>query len=298
MSFSQSVKAELCAHRPERKCCALAESYGLLLFCRSFTEKEIKLQTSSAELASRVPLLFRRAFGVEPDSVSSGSTGRYIIKITDPEKLGLIFDAYGISPNEPSLHINFGVIEEDCCRASFIRGAFLAGGSVSDPEKSYHLELATTHRSVSRECIPLLSELGLSPNETQRKGNSVLYLKRSDYIEDFLTTVGAPVCAMELMNARIEKEMTNAVNRKVNCDSANADKIVSAAAEQMEAILRIEKQWGIKSLPDKLREAALLRFANPEASIAELAMLASPPVSKSCLSHRLRKLLSYDPEKP
>lgn len=139
-------------------------------------------------------------------------------------------------------------------------------------------------------------DMGFSPKEAERKGNHLLYFKKSEHIEDLLTTIGASTCAMELMSAKIEKDMKNSINRKVNCDSANADKVVAAAAQQMEAIRRIDKLYGLDSLPDKLQEAALLRFANPEASLADLAMLSYPPVSKSCLSHRLKKLLDYKPE--
>ena len=177
-----------------------------------------------------------------------------------------------------------------------MRGAFLAGGSVTDPEKRYHLELATTHYSVSREAYSVLLEMGFSPKEAERKGNRLLYFKKSEHIEDFLTTIGAPISAMDVMSAKIEKDMKNSINRKVNCDSANADKVVAAAAEQMEAIRRIDRLYGLDSLPEKLQEAALLRFANPEASLADLALLSYPPVSKSCLSHRLKKLLTYKPE--
>ena len=176
-----------------------------------------------------------------------------------------------------------------------MRGAFLAGGSVTDPEKRYHLELATTHYSVSREAYSVLLEMGFSPKEAERKGNRLLYFKKSEHIEDFLTTIGAPISAMDVMSAKIEKDMKNSINRKVNCDSANADKVVAAAAEQMEAIRRIDRLYGLDSLPEKLQEAALLRFANPEASLADLAQLSYPPVSKSCLSHRLKKLLTYKP---
>ena len=151
-------------------------------------------------------------------------------------------------------------------------------------------------RRVSRETYSVLLEMGFSPKEAQRKGDYLLYFKKSEHIEDLLTTIGAPVAAMDIMSAKVEKDMKNSINRKVNCDSANADKVVEAAAKQMEAIRRIDKLYGLDSLPDKLQEAALLRYANPEASLADLATLSYPPVSKSCLSHRLKKLLTYTPE--
>lgn len=295
-TFAQKVKTELCEPRVERKCCAVAEAYGVLLYAHSFSPRSVRIRTASDEFAERLPHLFRRAFGIDFDEPEAQRGVKHLFAIQDPEKLKTIFDAFGNDMASPSLHINFGVIEEPCCKAAFVRGAFLAGGSVTDPAKRYHLELATTHYSVSREAYSVLLEMGFSPKEAQRKGEHLLYFKKSEHIEDLLTTIGAPVCAMDVMSAKIEKDMKNSINRKVNCDSANADKVVEAAARQMEAIRRIDKLYGLDSLPDKLQEAALLRYANPEASLADLAMLSYPPVSKSCLSHRLKKLLTYTPE--
>ena len=295
-TFAQKVKTELCEPRVERKCCAVAEAYGVLLYAHSFSPRSVRIRTASDEFAERLPHLFRRAFGIDFDEPEAQRGVKHLFAIQDPDKLKIIFDAFGNDMASPSLHINFGVIEEPCCKASFVRGAFLAGGSVTDPAKRYHLELATTHYSVSREAYSVLLEMGFSPKEAQRKGEHLLYFKKSEHIEDLLTTIGAPVCAMDVMSAKIEKDMKNSINRKVNCDSANADKVVEAAARQMEAIRRIDKLYGLDSLPDKLQEAALLRYANPEASLADLAMLSYPPVSKSCLSHRLKKLLTYTPE--
>ena len=295
-TFAQKVKTELCEPRVERKCCAVAEAYGVLLYAHSFSPRSVRIRTASDEFAQRLPHLFRRAFGVDFDEPEGQRGVKHLFAIEDPDKLKTIFDAFGNDMSSPSLHINFGVIEEPCCKASFVRGAFLAGGSVTDPAKRYHLELATTHYSVSREAYSVLLEMGFSPKEAQRKGEHLLYFKKSEHIEDLLTTIGAPVCAMDVMSAKIEKDMKNSINRKVNCDSANADKVVEAAARQLEAIRRIDKLYGLDSLPDKLQEAALLRYANPEASLADLAMLSYPPVSKSCLSHRLKKLLTYTPE--
>ena len=150
MSFSSRAKAELCQARPDRKCCAVAESYGVLLYCNTFSANEIRVITASPEFASRLPKLFRKAFGMSFDRLPpEGAEGKRTLSITDADKLSAIFDAFGADRGATlSHHINFGVIEEDCCRASFIRGAFLAGGSVTDPEKRYHLELATSHLSL------------------------------------------------------------------------------------------------------------------------------------------------------
>jgi len=296
MSFSSDTKAELCRDPIQKKCCALAEAYGILLYCNMFTPDEIRIVTSSAKLAERLPKLFRKAFGCGFDAAPAAETGgKQALSITDRESIHRIFAAYGYEARDIlAHHINLGVLEENCCKASFLRGAFLAGGSITNPAKSYHLELVTDHYSVSRETFSVLLELGFSPKDATRGGNYILYFKQSEAIEDLLTLIGAPVSAMDIMSAKVEKDMRNAVNRRVNCDSANADKIVSAAQEQLDTIRRIERTEGLDGLPDKLREAALLRIANPEASLSELASLAMPPVTKSCISHRLRKLTELD----
>lgn len=297
MSFSSEAKAELCQQRPDRKCCALAESYGVLLYCNTFSAREIRIITASSHFAQRLPRLFRRAFNLGFDSLPSSAAGKQSFSVTDPEKLVLIFRSFGAEIDSTlSHHINFGVIEEDCCRSSFIRGAFLAGGSVTDPEKRYHLELATPHHSVSREAFSVLLDLGFSPKETQRGGNSLLYFKQADAIADFFTTIGAPRTAMAVMTAKVEKEMRNTVTRQINCDNANADKTVAAAQAQLAAIRRIAREYGLDALPEPLRDAALLRIANPEASLSDLVLLSDPPVTKSCLNHRLKKIMTFEPK--
>ena len=298
MSFSSDAKKELCQVKTDRKCCCLAECYGALLYCNTFTAREIRIITASDAFAARLPRLFRRAFGLGFDRLpQEGHAGKQSLCITDRAKLAVILSAFGAEPEGIlSHHINFGVIEEDCDRAAFIRGAFLAGGSVTDPEKRYHLELATPHHSVSREAYSVLLEMGFSPKETQRSGNSLLYFKQADAIADLFTTLGASKTALGIMTAKVDKEMRNTVTRQINCDSANADKTVAAAQVQLAAIRRAARQYGLDALPEPLRDAALLRIANPEASLAELAQLSYPPVTKSCLSHRLKKLMEFKPE--
>ncbi len=298
MSFSSNAKAELCQAKIEKKCCAVAESYGVLLYCNTFSPREIRIITASADFAQRLPKLFKKAFNVSFDSLPPESAaGKRSFLINDAEKIKLIFETFGLEPDEHlSHHLNFGVIEEDCCRTAFVRGAFLAGGSVTDPEKRYHLELATAHHSVSRESYSLLLDLDFSPRETSRSGNSLLYFKQADAIADFFITIGASNTAMEVMTAKVEKEMRNTIIRQTNCDNANIDKTITAAQAQMDAIRLIAKEYGIDALPEPLKDAALLRITNPEASLADLATLSYPPISKSGLSHRLKKIMSIAEE--
>ena len=293
MSFSFNTKNELCRAGQGGECCSVAECYGMLLFCNTFSPREIRIVTGNRTLGRHLSTQFAQAFSFSFDVLpKEGNTGKQAYVINDPYKLYRVFDTYGFSPKSTlALHVNLGVLEEECCRRSFIRGTFLTGGAITNPEKSYHLELVTDHYSVSRETYSLLLEMGFSPKETSRGGNYILYFKQSSAIEDFLTLIGAPLAAMELMSAKIEKDMRNIVNRKVNCDTANVTKTVDAAAAQISAINQIKAAGKFDSLSEKLRQTALLRLNNPELSINELAQISAPPVTKSCLNHRLRKLL-------
>lgn len=291
MSFASSVKAEICKAQLPKKCCALAECYGVLLYCNTFSAEQIKIITESADFAARLPKLFRKAFGFGFD-VTPESGGKKAFLVTDGEKIDYIFQCYGFHrKNCVTLHVNFGVLENTCCRNSFLRGAFLAGGSVTDPAKRYHLEFATGHIKAGAETMALMQDMGLSPKQTERGGSCILYWKQSDLIADFLTFLGAPVCAMKVMEAKVEKDLRNGVNRRVNCDTANLTKAVDAAQEQLAAIRRLEAEGIMDGLPDKLRQTARLRKDNPEATLTELAQLSTPPMSKSAMNHRMRKLL-------
>ena len=229
MSFSSEAKNELCHVPLNRTCCARAEAYGVLLYCHTFDRREIRIITANDAFAQRLPKLFRRAFSLSFDHAPpEGAAGKRTFLITAPEKILSILEVFG-QESAVSHHINYGMLETDCCRQSFFRGAFLAGGSVTDPDKRYHLELLTSHPSVSREAFNLMLEMGFAPKDAVRSGGYITYFKQSEAIEDVLTTIGAPLAAMGIMQAKMQKDMRNAVNRRVNCDSANADKIVLAA---------------------------------------------------------------------
>ena len=299
LSFSAAAKAEICRLQPAKHCCALAQCFGILLFCNSFSADSIRIITESREFAYTLPRLFKKAFNLDFDSFPSmASPGKLIFQITDPEKIQTIMEQYGFHPNETlALHVNMPIVEEECCKASFLRGAYLAGGSVTDPEKGYHLELATTHQSVAAESFLLLSEaLGFDPKKAKRGGGQVLYFKQSDQISDCLTFLGAPVAAMGIMEAKLEKELNNKINRRCNCDDANISKVVEAAQEQLAAIRTLRLRGGVEQLPNKLQQAIIAREKNPEASLSELAAMMEPPISKPAMNHRLKKLLELAKE--
>ncbi|NLU23998.1 MAG: DNA-binding protein WhiA [Clostridiales bacterium] len=292
MSFSYKVKCELCKAPVQRLCCARAEAYGVLLYCNIFTPHEIRIITENPEFAARLPRIFQRAFGIrfdrQPENLEQ--KGKLIFQILSPDKLTHIINAFGYDPRQSLVvHINFGLLEDECCRISFLRGAFLSGGSVTDPEKRYHLEMGTSHFQASRELAALLTDMGFTPKDVMRKGYSVTYFKQSEHIEDFLTKIGAPVAAMDVMTAKVDKEIRNGANRALNCDMANVNKTLSASQEQTEAIAAIKKHGLWDKLPEKLAETAKLRMDNPELSLAQLAEMTA--VSKSCMNHRMRKLM-------
>ena len=298
VSFSGEVKKELCRAPLQRKCCALAESCGVLLYAGAFTSGEARIVTESEEFAQRLPKLFQKAFGVKFDIVpDENAAGKRIFRMTSAEKLAKIWQALGYDPTQHfALHVNFALLEEDHCRASYLRGAFLAGGSVTDPRKRYHLELATAHLQVGRETEALLRDMGFEPKDVTRGGNAVTYFKHSENIEDLLTLLGAPSAAMEIMSAKVEKSMRNTVNRRVNCDAANLDKSVAASLAQVEALTRLTESGVLKTLSAELQEVAVARLLQPELSLSELAETFDPPLTKSCLNHRMRKLMQLAKE--
>ena len=260
MSFSSNVKQELCRLPINRKMEAAAELYGILLYCNAFTSEFVRITTESRDLAERLPRLMKKVFGFSFDQEPEEDTGKLLLVMESQWKIHKMF------------------------------------GSVTDPAKRYHLELTTSHYKVSRETYTLLLDAGFAPKETTRSGNSILYFKQSDMIEDFLTAIGAPVCAMGVMEAKVEKDLRNGVNRRVNCETANLTKVVDASMEQVAAIKKLQKRGQLNDLPLKLRETAKLRLENPEATLQELASMQTPPVSKSAMNHRMRKLVALADE--
>ena len=292
MSFSSDVKSELCEIALERPCCVRAEAYGALLYGNTFSTHEVRLITESETFAARLPALLERAFGLAFDRLPGEGERKFVFQLGDREKIGRIIDAFGFDPQQsPVLHINFGLLEEECCRAAFLRGAFLAGGSVTEPSKRYHLELVTSHAQASRELLALLTDMGRQPGQAARGGCQVTYFKNGEQIAELLTLMGAPRSAAALMDARAEKELRNGVNRQVNCEAANLDKAVNAAQEQLEAIRRLYELDRVEGLPPQLKETIILRETFPELTLSQLAEEFEPPITKSCLNHRLRKLV-------
>lgn len=296
MSFSGDIKRELSRAAVQKSCCARAELCGMLLFASSFNKSGVRIQTGNALLLKRIDGLCEKALGCLPDWRSSSSGGRTVITLSGEDDMRRLFALLGYEFRaQVALHLNAQITEEDCCRAAFLRGAFLTGGYAADPEKDYALELTTSHAALSREVYALLCDMDMRPKTVRRQSTNVVYFKGSEAIEEFLTLTGAPRAAMDIMEAKVIKEVRNTINRKVNCETANLLRTVDTGNDQLDAIKALRAAGMLETLPDRLREAAVLREANPDLSLAELAGKANPPVSKSGLNHRLRKLMSvYD----
>ena len=296
LSFSAAAKAELCRDIPHKRCCCLAEAFGILLFCNSFSAEGIRIITESREFAWMLPRLFKRAFDIEFDSFPSmESPGKLVFQIFDPDKIDIIMESFGFAMADTlSLHVNWPIVEEECCRTAFLRGAFLGGGSVTDPAKGYHMELTTTHQAVARETRVLIQDaMDFTAKTAQRNGCVVLYIKQSEQISELLALLGAGVASMGIMEARLEKELNNKVNRRCNCDDANISKVVDAAQGQLNAIEILKEKGLLDKLPAKLKQAAVARENNPESSLSELAALMDPPITKPAMNQRLKKLIEF-----
>ena len=292
MSFSSEVKNELCRVPMQRPCCTRAEAYGALLHATVFSHREIRLSTASEAIVRRLQALLQRAFSVEGEPQRQGS--KYQLTIDDAAQVGRIFDVLGYDrKSHVTYHLNRNELDEECCLASFLRGAFLMAGTVAGPDKKSHLEIKSGHQSLAGEEMSLLLDLGLSPKRAIRAGGSLLYFKDAASVEDFLTRVGAPHAAMALMEAKVEKNMRNTINRRVNCETANFVKTADAAARQVVAIRTVLDTRGIDAFPEAMRETVRLRLAHPTDTLAELAQRFDPPISKPGLSHRLKKITEF-----
>lgn len=288
MSFTTDVKNELCKAPVHPGCCAVAECFGMLLLAYRFSCEEIRIQSDGVAVRKRARALFRAAFDIE---LHQDPVRENLLSLTDASALRRIFAAFGYEFKNTGLLLNRAVIEEECCKSAFLRGAFLVGGYASATEKGYHLELVTSHYNISRQILSLLLDMDMAAGAVERRGTHVIYFKDSDLIERFLTTTGATGSAMTLMLHKVEKDLRNRVNRKVNCETANLDKTIEASAKQVEAINILLERGLFETLPQSLKETADIRLQHPEESLSELLQYFSPPITKPGLNNRMRKLL-------
>lgn len=302
MSFSSDVKEELSRLTPQGRHCQIAELSAIISMCGrvSAEEKEryrIRIHTENVYVARKCFTLLRKSFNIKADvSVRQGKKSRlYTLTVKETEAAYRVLQATRLIEEnqeireELSLRSN-QVVQMDCCRRAFLRGAFLASGSISDPEKSYHLEFVCTTEEKAEQLVEILKRFALDGKQILRKHNYVVYLKDGEQIVDALNIMGAHVALMEMENVRIVKGIRNTVNRKLNCEMANITKTVTAANKQVADIQFLAGKIGLQALPENLREIARLRLEYPDATLVELGEMLYPPVGKSGVNHRLRKL--------
>lgn len=288
MSFCSEVKNELISLKTH-SCCRLPLIYGFMLFSRAFSVKRISMQTGNECVARAYAELIKSTFGAVAE-ISCGGTKRPTYKaevVSEADRLKILaaFD-FGINENL----IDRGIISRDCCRRSFIRGAFLACGNINNPEKEYRAEFAVKNEKSADEFSELLSEFDIHMKKTPRGTAFVLYTKESGSIEDLLTIMGLPHRTLDIMDTKIIKGVKNASNRRSNCDSGNISKTVEASVKQRAAIDYLEKAGLLESLPPELVNAARLRRDNPDLTLKELCRLSDEPLTVSGLNHRLQKI--------
>ncbi|PAB58143.1 DNA-binding protein WhiA [Anaeromicrobium sediminis] len=305
MSFSMRTKNELSREMPENKCCQLAELSALIrmsgtIQLAGFQKVNIKIVTENAAIARKIFTLIKKCFGIHTElrvrkNKLLKKNNHYVIIISSEAGANEILTDVGILRcKENTFSLDYSIpqnlIEKNCCRRSYVRGAFLGAGSVSDPEKTYHLEFVNNSEKHSEDLKELLWQYDLSAKTVIRKNSHIVYVKEGDCIVDLLNIMGAHAALLKLENIRIVKEMRNNVNRIVNCETANLNKIVNASIRQINNIEYIQKTEGFKILPDNLREIAEVRLNYREASLKELGQMLDPPVGKSGVNHRLRKI--------
>lgn len=279
MSFSSDVKVEIAKVLPAARHCQIAELSAIMHFCGQYGQDSqgnltIGFQTENDGVVRKGFTLLKKAYNIETDVALGGEDKRNLIA-----KFGNFEDA--IDPL---------IIKNSCCQRAYLRGAFLCTGSMSDPEKSYHLEFVCVHQAQALQLQDIIRSFGLDAKIILRKKYYVVYMKEGTGIVDLLNVMEAHVSLMNFENLRIVKEMRNSINRRVNCETANITKTVNAATKQLDDIILIRDTYGLHNLQKNLQKIAEVRLEYPDATLKELGELVDPPVGKSGVNHRLRKL--------
>lgn len=305
MSFSAEVKEELCGQISPARHCRIAELAAIISLCGRVTISVrdrfcLLIQTENIFLAKKSFTLLRKTYNIETEILvrCSGTNKKnrsYLVVVPDHSDAIRVLQSARLLTAELEIRENLSlvsnvIVQNKCCRRAFFRGAFLAAGSISDPERSYHFEIVCTTEPKAKQLQELMASFGIEAKIVIRKKHYVVYIKEGEQIVEMLGIMEAGISLMKLENVRILKEMRNSVNRKVNCETANLNKTVSAAVKQIEDIRYIQTKTGFSELSEGLGEVARLRLLYPEASLKELGMMLSPTVGKSGVNHRLRKL--------
>ena len=305
MSFSSKVKDELSRQLSPARHCQIAEIAAIISLCGKIIISEedhyaIKTHTENVAVARKYFTLLKKTFNIVTDvsirrNAYLNKNRTYTVTIREHEDALRVLHAAKLLDEHGEVGENLNVvqnvvIQQSCCRRAFIRGAFLASGSLSDPEKFYHFEIVCATEEKAKQLQGIIATFDLEAKIVKRKRYYIVYIKEGSQIVDILNVMEAPVALMELENIRILKDMRNSVNRQVNCETANINKTVSAAVKQIEDIEYIRDTIGLENLPENLEEIARERVERPEATLKELGEALDPPVGKSGVNHRLRKL--------
>lgn len=305
MSFSAKVKSEVCRVGELTRDEARAELSAVMkvsgtLSLGSNKQLSFRVTTENPSIARRIFKVLKQYFNIHTKllvkkSNSFKKNNIYMVVITEEMGVRSLLKEMGVlKSSEGIISLDYGIpkelVKEEDTRKAYVRGAFLGGGSISNPEKTYHLEFVTHNNDYADELSKLINSFGLASKVIQRKGSFIVYIKEGEQIIDLLNIIGAHTSLLELENVRIMKEMRNNVNRLVNCETANLSKTVNAAVRQVESIKLIQEEIGLQRLPKNLREIAELRLIYPDESLKELGELLSPPVGKSGVNHRLRRI--------
>lgn len=291
MSFSNEVKAELISavtDKDKKYACL----YGLIIFCNKITDDEICFQSESAEVAdvfiSLMNEIFKGSVTISKDVIErKNGTSLHSFVISDSESVRKITEMFKIDAEKREIDLKN--IDNNSL-SNFIAGVFLSCGSITNPESGYHLEFVINSEQLCDDLFAILNSIGFSVKKAVRKNNAVLYIKESENIEDLLTFMGAQSSTLEIINIKILKDVRNRVNRVRNCDMANLNKISAASVRQAQDIKLIESVMGLDSLPDTLREIAEARLDNPEYSLNDLGEILDPPIGRSGVNHRLKRI--------
>ncbi len=300
MSFSAEIKEELMKIENMPDCCAHAMAYGMLLFGRNFDLNDISILTDNPLVGDRYAQMIEQVCGIKAEKQISDA-GKVTCTVSDAKDRQKALACFSTTGNERVKRIERGNLlnecgDEDesisCCNAAFLRGAFIACGTASDPNKSYHIEFVVPYRTLSLDLLRILTDYGLKAKHMVRRYINVIYIKDSESIEDLLTIMGATNASLSIMNIKIYKDMRNRTNRINNFENANLSKTAFAAYEQINAIERLKASGKFEELSPDLKEVAELRVEYVEASLREIGEMCTPVLSRSAVNHRLKKLIA------
>ncbi len=295
VSFSGKLKTELCKSKPTG-CCRIALCYGLLLFSRSFSKADISIRTSSLDVATLYTSLLKLCFNAHAViSSGEGENAEYIVRVPGEADRNRIVNFY--DSGEADWIFNPKYVKRTCCRWAFIRGAFLACGSMNSPDSNYHLEFAVRDSTLGFAFAAFLELCGYKAKSSFRKSVVALYFNNSNDIEEILSGMGASQFSLELMELKIVRDMRNKINRQNNFETANITKTVNAAVEQNEAIAFLEGNNLLGLLPPELYDIAILRRDNPDASLSALCKLYNGTITRSGINHRLQRIIAFADDK-